>query len=68
MINEWSLNRTVYLYAVAGRPRTGPVTAFMKQLNAGDWTSYEAAQLSGSRFQRAAVKVLRSSSRSMSLQ
>jgi DNA-binding transcriptional LysR family regulator len=41
-INEWSLNRTVYLYAVAGRPRTGPVTTFMKQLNAADWRSSHA--------------------------
>jgi DNA-binding transcriptional LysR family regulator len=40
LINEWPLNRTVYLYAVAGRPRGGPVTTFMKQLNAADWTSY----------------------------
>jgi DNA-binding transcriptional LysR family regulator len=39
-INEWSLNRTVYLYAVAGRPRTAPVTTFIKQLNAVDWTSH----------------------------
>jgi DNA-binding transcriptional LysR family regulator len=38
LINEWPLNRTVYLYAVAGRPRGGPATTFMKQLNAADWT------------------------------
>ena len=68
MINDWSLDRTVYLYAVAGRPRTGPLTAFMKQLNAGDWTSYEATQLSASRFRRAPVGALRCSSRSVGLQ
>jgi DNA-binding transcriptional LysR family regulator len=39
-INELPLNRTVYLYAVAGRARSGPVTTFMKQLNAADWTPY----------------------------
>jgi DNA-binding transcriptional LysR family regulator len=39
-INEFPLNRTVYLYAVAGRPRGGPVTTFMKQLNSADWSPY----------------------------
>jgi hypothetical protein len=39
-INEFPLNRTVYLYAVAGRPRGGPATIFMKQLNSADWSSY----------------------------
>jgi DNA-binding transcriptional LysR family regulator len=36
-INEFPLNRTVYLYAVAGRPRGGPATTFMRQLNSADW-------------------------------
>jgi DNA-binding transcriptional LysR family regulator len=40
LINEWPLNRTVYLYAVAGRPRSSAVTTFMKQLNSADWRSY----------------------------
>jgi DNA-binding transcriptional LysR family regulator len=39
-INELPLNRTVYLYAVAGRARGGPASTFMKQLNSADWTSY----------------------------
>ena len=39
-INEFPLNRTVYLYAVAGRPRPGPATTLMKQLNSADWTHY----------------------------
>ena len=39
-INEFPLSRTVYLYAVAGRPRGGPATTFMKQLKAADWTAY----------------------------
>jgi DNA-binding transcriptional LysR family regulator len=39
-INEFPLSRTVYLYAVAGRPRGGPATTFMKQLSSADWASY----------------------------
>jgi DNA-binding transcriptional LysR family regulator len=39
-INEFPPNRTVYLYAVAGRPRGGPATTFMKQLNSADWSAY----------------------------
>jgi DNA-binding transcriptional LysR family regulator len=39
-IAELPLNRTVYLYAVAGRARGGPASTFLKQLNAADWTSY----------------------------
>ena len=39
-INEFPINRTVYLYAVAGRARGGAATTFMKQLNSADWTSY----------------------------
>jgi len=39
-INELSLNRTVYLYAVAGRPWGGAASTFMKQLNSADWTQY----------------------------
>jgi len=30
----------LYLYAVAGRPRPGPATTLMKQLNSADWTPY----------------------------
>lgn len=37
---EPSLNRTVCLYAVAGRLRSGLATTFIKQLNAADWSSY----------------------------
>ena len=40
LINERPLNRTVYLYAVAGRPHGGPATIFMKQLNAAVWTPH----------------------------
>ena len=39
-INEFLLNRTVCLYAVAGRLRGGPVTTFIKQLNAADWSAF----------------------------
>jgi DNA-binding transcriptional LysR family regulator len=39
-INEFPLSRTVYLYAVAGRPRGGPATTFMKQLASADWAPY----------------------------
>ena len=39
-INEFPMSRTVYLYAVAGRPRGGPATTFMKQLNSADWAPY----------------------------
>jgi DNA-binding transcriptional LysR family regulator len=37
-INELPFTRTVYLYAVAGRPRAGPVMTFIKQLSAADWS------------------------------
>jgi hypothetical protein len=39
-LNEFPLSRTVYLYAVAGRPRGGPATTLMKQLNSADWAPY----------------------------
>ena len=39
-ISELPLNRTVYLYAVAGRQRGGPTSTFMKQLNSADWTPH----------------------------
>jgi DNA-binding transcriptional LysR family regulator len=39
-IKEFPLDRTVYLYAVAGRPRGAPATTLMKQLNSANWTPY----------------------------
>jgi len=39
-IREFPFNRTVYLYAVAGRARGGPASTLMKQLNSADWTPY----------------------------
>jgi DNA-binding transcriptional LysR family regulator len=39
-ITELPLNRTVFLYAVAGRARGGPASTFMKQLNSADWSRY----------------------------
>jgi DNA-binding transcriptional LysR family regulator len=38
-INDWPINRTVYLYAVAGRPRSSAATTLTKQLRAADWTA-----------------------------
>lgn len=37
-IDTMDLQRTVYLYAVAGRPRSAPATLLMKQLQAADWS------------------------------
>ncbi len=37
-LNEPLLQRTVCLYAVAGRLRSGLATTFIKQLNAADWS------------------------------
>jgi DNA-binding transcriptional LysR family regulator len=42
-IDGLDITRTVYLYAVAGRERTPPVTALMKLLRAKDWTPHLAA-------------------------
>jgi DNA-binding transcriptional LysR family regulator len=39
-IDEFPLSRTVYLYAVAGRPRGGPATTFMTQLHSADWSAF----------------------------
>ena len=36
------LNRTVYLYGVAGRQRTAVGTTLMKMLRACDWSRYAA--------------------------
>lgn len=36
-IDKLELERTVYLYAVAGRPRSAAATLLMKQLQAADW-------------------------------
>jgi DNA-binding transcriptional LysR family regulator len=36
-VDELELERTVYLYAVAGRPRAAPAAILMKQLQAADW-------------------------------
>jgi DNA-binding transcriptional LysR family regulator len=37
-IKDCPLRRTVYVYAVSGRARKSPVTTFMRQLHAADWT------------------------------
>ena len=39
-INDFPLTRTVYVYAVAGRPRTGPAATLVKQLSGADWSSF----------------------------
>lgn len=36
-ISGLEIERTVYLYAVAGRPRSAPAATFMRQLQAADW-------------------------------
>jgi DNA-binding transcriptional LysR family regulator len=42
-VDGFDMTRTVYLYAVAGRERTGPATALMKLLRARDWSPHLAA-------------------------
>ena len=37
-IDDLGLSRTVFLYAVAGRPRSAPAAILMKQLQAADWS------------------------------
>jgi DNA-binding transcriptional LysR family regulator len=37
-VDKLDLERTVYLYAVAGRPRAAPAATLMKQLQAADWS------------------------------
>jgi DNA-binding transcriptional LysR family regulator len=41
-VADLDVNRTVYLYSVAGRPRSAPVSALMKQLLAADWPAERA--------------------------
>jgi len=42
-VDDIELERTVYLYAVAGRQRTPVASAMMKMLRAYDWSGYAAA-------------------------
>ena len=43
MVEKLDLNRTVYLYGVAGRQRTAVASTLMKMLRACDWSRYAAA-------------------------
>ncbi len=38
-VNKLDLERTVYLYVVAGRPRSAAAATLMKQLQAADWST-----------------------------
>ena len=42
MVEKLELNRTVYLYGVAGRQRTAVASTLMKMLRACDWSRYAA--------------------------
>ncbi len=42
------LTRSVHLYAVAGRPRSGPAATFMRQLQAADWQTMAVATTNAS--------------------
>ena len=42
MVDKLELNRTVYLYGVAGRQRTAVASTLMKMLRACDWSRYAA--------------------------
>jgi DNA-binding transcriptional LysR family regulator len=42
MVEKLELNRTVYLYGVAGRQRTAVAATLMKMLRACDWSRYAA--------------------------
>jgi hypothetical protein len=42
MVDKIELNRTVYLYGVAGRQRTAVASTLMKMLRASDWSRYAA--------------------------
>ena len=42
-IDGLDLNRTLYVYAVAGRQRSAPAAALIKLLRANDWSVYAAA-------------------------
>ena len=39
-VEEIELNRTVYLYGVAGRQRTAVGSTIFKMLRAADWSRY----------------------------
>jgi hypothetical protein len=43
MVEKLELNRTVYLYGVAGRQRTAVASTLMKMLRACDWSRYAVA-------------------------
>jgi len=38
-VDALEIKRTVYLYAVAGRPRSAPAATLMRQLQAADWSN-----------------------------
>jgi DNA-binding transcriptional LysR family regulator len=38
VVDKLVLERTIYLYVVAGRPRAAPAATLMKQLQAADWS------------------------------
>jgi DNA-binding transcriptional LysR family regulator len=42
-VDGLDLKRTVYLYGVAGRQRSGAASALARLLRAGDWSAYAAA-------------------------
>jgi hypothetical protein len=42
-VGKFPLNRTIYLYGVAGRQRTPVASTLMKMLRAYDWSSMAAA-------------------------
>ena len=46
MVDKLDLNRTVYLYGVAGRQRTAVASTLMKMLRASDWSRFAAPALS----------------------
>jgi DNA-binding transcriptional LysR family regulator len=39
-IRELALTRTVFLYAVAGRPRSRPAAALVRQMSGANWTTW----------------------------
>ena len=60
MVEKLELNRTVYLYGVAGRQRTAVASTLMKMLRACDWSRYAAAALARA-FERAVLAAQRQS-------
>ena len=42
-VERLELNRTIYLYGVAGRQRTPVASALLNMLRACDWSRYAAA-------------------------